>query len=112
MPSTQYFDEDDMIEMIMNDRWAHFAAIEQARAVSSDYDEEFDPDTGWDPAESWAACKRAGENIRDYVVRKDAQRRGVSDNENNLTECLFARLLGCVDWSDVGRHYLNEVKEQ
>jgi len=95
------FDEFDMIELIMNCQWAHDAA----RIMASYHAEG---DTPWEDGQ---ACKDAGEAIRDGVVSGDALIRGITDRELNLTEMIFSRLLGSVDWTAVGRHYLRDVAE-
>ncbi len=95
------FDEFDMIELIMNCQWANDAA----RIAAYSYAE------GDHPWRNGQACKDAGEAIRDDVVSAEALIRGITSRELNLTEMIFSRLLGSVDWTAVGRHYLKDVAE-
>jgi hypothetical protein len=98
-------DENDVIEILQNEEKENNAAIALAY-TSYDSDET-------DPAASWDRCKSVGEDIRDYVIKPSAERDHNLESDNRtLSEMLFARMLGCVDWAEVGRHYIGEAIEQ
>jgi hypothetical protein len=98
-------DECDVIEILQNEEKENNAAIALAYA-SYDSDEA-------KPAELWDRCKRVGEDIRDYVIKPSAERdHNLQADRNTLSEMLFARMLGCVDWAEVGRHYIRGAMEQ
>lgn len=105
MSTNHGMDESDIIELVSNDQSAHEASVRLGAQAVNDYDND-------DPTESWDLCKSVGEDIRDDVVREQAwSGYGVRDWDRNLTECLFSRMLGCVDWAEVGRHYIGQAIE-
>lgn len=105
MSTNHGMDENDVIEIVMNDQPSHNAAIALGDDAVNNYGND-------NPAGSWDLCKSVGEDIRDEVIREDAKdRHRLTDRERTLTESLFARMLGCVDWAEVGRHYINEAIE-
>lgn len=106
MSTLHGMDESDVTEIVSNNRIAQEAATSLGRRALNEH--------GDNAAASWNACKSVGEDIRDEIIVPDAatHHRMKADRENTLTETLFARMRGCVDWAEVGRHFIGVAMEE
>lgn len=106
MSTNHGMDESDVIEIVSNNRPAQETVTMHAGLAVAAHD--------GNAAESYEVCKAVGEYIRDEIVMADAAKRHrmPADRENTLTESLFARMRGCVDWAEVGRHFITVAMEE
>lgn len=107
MSTNHGMDESDVTEIVSNNRAAHYAAVALGLDAINNYGND-------DPDKSYDLCKSVGEDIRDEIITPDAatHHRMKADRENTLTETLFARMRGCVDWAEVGRHFITVAVEE
>lgn len=106
MSTNHGMDESDVIEIVSNNRAAHEASVRIGADAVNNYGND-------DPDKSRDLCKSVGEDVRDEIIMPDAARNHrMRDQERTLTESLFARMRGCVDWAEVGRHFITVAKEE